>query len=170
MLKPDPITTNYIFILGGSAFSSSRGCRGRDLGGMVNLYNLLLYNAAATFAALLLLSCYYKLLFVSLLMLQDSREDASLRGLAYSLLPWYFYVAVHYTASPSILIQVHKCLECLGLSLAEYARYSHLLYFPLFVFPDRPLQSTLEPRSRRSPMPSMTSSSPLARSSLEVPR
>ena len=23
-----------------------------------------------------------------------------------------------------------KCLECLGLSLAEYARYSPLLYFP----------------------------------------
>ena len=36
MLKPDPTTTNYIFILVGSKFSSSRGCRGRELGGIVN--------------------------------------------------------------------------------------------------------------------------------------
>src|SRR3954462_13761374 len=36
MLKPDPTTTNYIFILVGSEFSSSRGCRGRELGGIVN--------------------------------------------------------------------------------------------------------------------------------------
>ena len=45
----------------------------------MNYYNLLLYNAATTSAAFLFLSCYYKLLHVSLLMLQDSREDASLR-------------------------------------------------------------------------------------------
>src|SRR4051812_41713492 len=55
MLKPDPTTTNYIFILVGFDISSSRGCRGRKLGGIVNCYyNLLLYNAAATSAALLL--------------------------------------------------------------------------------------------------------------------
>src|SRR3954468_1070074 len=54
MLKPDPTTTNYIFILVGFEFCSSRGCRGRELGGMVNIYNLLLYNVAATSAALLL--------------------------------------------------------------------------------------------------------------------
>src|ERR1044072_8118723 len=49
MLKPDPTTTNYIFILVGSDFSSSRECRGRELGGIVNYdYNLLLYNAATT--------------------------------------------------------------------------------------------------------------------------
>src|SRR3954470_7682094 len=41
---------------------------------------------------------------------------------------------------------------------------------PFIVLPDRPLQSTLEPRSKRSPMPSMTWSSPSTRSSLEVPR
>src|ERR1044072_4160186 len=63
------------------------------------------------------------------------------------------------------------CLECLGLSLAEYARYSPLLYFPLYVLPDRSLQSTLEPRSRRfQEEPTTTSSSPLTRSSLAVPR
>src|SRR3954468_9079239 len=37
-----------------SGFASSRGCRGRELGGMVNIYNLLLYNATTTSAALLL--------------------------------------------------------------------------------------------------------------------
>src|SRR3954470_8638548 len=63
------------------------------------------------------------------------------------------------------------CLECNGLSLTKYARYSHLLYFPLYVLPDRPLQSTLEPRSRCTPVePTTTSSSPLTRSSLVVPR
>src|SRR3954465_10213185 len=78
MLKPDPTTTNYIFILVGSEFSSSRGCRGRNLRGMVNYYNLLLYNAATT-SATLLLYALYKLLAISLLMLQDSSEYASLR-------------------------------------------------------------------------------------------
>ena len=78
MLKPDPTTTRYIFIFVGSGFSSSQGCRGRDLGGMVNLYNLLLYNAATTSAALLLYALY-ELLDVSLPMLQDSSEDANLR-------------------------------------------------------------------------------------------
>src|SRR4051812_20070598 len=58
------------------------------------------------------------------------------------------------------------CLECVGLSLAEYATYSPLLYFPLYVLPDRPLQSTLEPRSRSTPAePTTTSSTPLTRSS-----
>ena len=38
-------------------------------------------------------------------------------------------------------------LSSLGVSLAEYARYSPLLYFPFYVLPDRPLQLTLEPWS-----------------------
>ena len=71
MLKPEPTTTNYIIIVVGSGFSFSRGCRGRDLGGMVNLYNLLLYNAAATSAALLLSFLLNKLLVVPSLMLKD---------------------------------------------------------------------------------------------------
>src|SRR3954465_11478192 len=54
MLKPDPTITNYILYLLVPGFFSSRGCRGREHGGMVNIYNLLLYNAAATSAALLL--------------------------------------------------------------------------------------------------------------------
>ena len=80
MLKPDPTTTNYIFILVGFEFSSSRGCRGRKLGGIANCYYiLLLYNVASTSAALLLSFLLYKLLADSSPMLQDSSEDASLR-------------------------------------------------------------------------------------------
>src|ERR1041385_7241415 len=60
-----------------------------------------------------------------------------------------------------------------GRKTRGYARYSALLYFPFYVLPDRPLQSTLEPRSRSTPeAPTTTSSPPLTRtrSSLEVPR
>src|ERR1041384_7476915 len=47
---------------------------------------------------------------------------------------------------------------------------THACFISFIALPDRPLQSTLEPRSRRSPMPSTTWSSPSTRSSLEVPR
>src|SRR3954470_14480790 len=69
MLKPDPTTTNYILYLLAPSFGSSRGCRGRELGGMfINVYNLLLYNVAATSASLLPLLL---MLVVSSPMLQD---------------------------------------------------------------------------------------------------
>src|SRR3954463_7178625 len=58
MLKPDPTTTNYILYLLASSFASSRGCRGRELGGMINVYNLLLYIVGATSATLLPLLLY----------------------------------------------------------------------------------------------------------------
>src|SRR3954464_678263 len=58
-----------------------------------------------------------------------------------------------------------------GRKTRGYARYSPLLYFPLFVLPDRPLQSTLEPRSRSTlEATSTTSSSPLTRSRSVDPR
>ena len=80
MLKPDPTTTNYILYLLVPSFASSRGCRGRELGGMIiNVYNLLLYILAATSASLLFHLCCYKLLAVSYPMLQESLEDPSLR-------------------------------------------------------------------------------------------
>src|SRR3954462_6825914 len=48
---------------------------------------------------------------------------------------------------------------------------THLALFPPFVLPDRPLQSTMEPRSRSTPeAPTTTSSSPLTRSRSVVPR
>src|SRR3954469_17863106 len=58
MLKPDPTTTNYILYLLVPSFASSRGCRGRELGGMIIVYNLLLYIVAATSATLLPLLLY----------------------------------------------------------------------------------------------------------------
>src|SRR3954463_5999604 len=85
-------------------------------------------------------------------------------GLAYSPLPLYFYLAVHYTASPFHLIHAY-CLVA-GRKTRRYARYSHF-FISFTALPDRPLQSTVEPRSRRSPEEtSTTSSSPLTRSSL----
>src|SRR3954469_14230062 len=65
---------------------------------------------------------------------------------------------------------MHKCLVA-GRKTRGYTRYSPGLFFPFIVLPDRPFQSTLEPRSRRSPEePTTTSSSPLTRSTLAVPR
>src|SRR4051812_36498979 len=63
---------------------------------------------------------------------------------------------------------MHKCLVA-GRKTRGYTRYSPTLFSLFIVLPDRPLQSTLEPRSRRSPEePTTTSSSPLTRSSLVV--
>ena len=94
----------------------------------------------------LMLHCYfiyvnelYKLLAVLISCWKNRLKMLVFDRPSSSPLSWYFYNAVHYTASSSILIQVHKCLECLGLSLAEYARYSPLLLFPpLFYIPRMP--------------------------------
>src|SRR4051812_18685367 len=53
MLKPDPTTRNYTLYLLVPGFATSRGCRGRELGSMINVYNLLLYIVAATSTSLL---------------------------------------------------------------------------------------------------------------------
>src|SRR3954470_10294362 len=103
MLKPDPTTINYILYLLVLSFASSRGCRGRELGGMINVYNLLLYNVAATSATLLplllfILNCWLILSPCC----KTRREMLVFDRLSYSLLSWYFYLAVHYTASPFI--------------------------------------------------------------------
>src|ERR1041384_6785109 len=102
MLKPDPTTTNYILYLLAPSFSSSRGCRGRELEGMINIFNLLLYNAAATSAALLPLLLYMNCWLILPPCCKTRRKMLVFDRLSYSLLPWYFYLAVHYTASPSI--------------------------------------------------------------------
>src|SRR4051812_22954111 len=83
---------------------------------------------------------------------------------------------VFLSCSPVYSLFIHfdtssEMLSMPGLSLAEYARYSPLLYFPLFVLPNRPLQSTLEPRSRSTPAePTTMSSTTLTRSSFGGPR
>src|SRR4051812_11635690 len=61
-------------------------------------------------------------------------------------------------------------IQCIMLSSGRkthgYARYSPLLYSPLFVLPDRPLQSTLDPWSKSAPGATTTTlSSPQTRSS-----
>src|SRR4051812_14644372 len=57
-----------------------------------------------------------------------------------------------------------------GRKTRGYTRYYPALISPFIVLPDRPLQSTLESRSRRSHVASTTWSSPLTRSNLVVPR
>src|ERR1041384_8845550 len=102
-------------------------------------------------------------------MLQDivGRCQSSI-GLAYSPLPLYFYLAVHYTASPFPFDNAYSLVA--GCKTRGYIRYSPALLSLFIVLPDRPLQSTLEPRSRSTlEEPTTTSSSPLTRSSLEYP-
>src|SRR3954468_10405936 len=98
------------------------------------------------------LYCFIELLADSYPMLQDSSEDASLWiGLAYSLLSWYFLSCSPLYSLPFPFDTLHKSLVA-GRKTRGYTRYSPSFIF-FTVFPDRPLQSTLEPRSRRSPTP-----------------
>src|SRR3954467_15066092 len=83
-------------------------------------------------------------------------------------LTMYFYLAVHYTASPFPFDNAYSLVA--GRKTRGYIRYSPALLSLFIVLPDRPLQSTLEPRSRRSPVPSTTLRFPLTRSTLAVPR
>src|SRR3954468_3514909 len=64
---------------------------------------------------------------------------------------------------------MHKSLVA-GRKTRGYTRYSPALLSLFIVLPDRPLQSTLESMSGRSPVSSTTLSSPLTRSTLAVPR
>src|SRR4051812_43095298 len=114
---------------------------------MINIYNLLLYNVAATSAALLLY-CFILNRWMFLISCCKTRR----KMLVFDRLNLFPLTLVLLSCSPLYNLPFHfdtisYCLECLGLSLAEYARYSLLFYSPLFVLPDRPLQSTLEPWS-----------------------
>src|SRR3954463_13009401 len=64
--------------------------------------------------------------------------------------------------------RIAYCLVA-GRKTRGYARYSHLLYSPFIVLPNRPLQTKLESGSRRPPVASTTWTSPLTRSNLVVP-
>src|SRR3954465_1440203 len=79
MLKPDPTSTNYILYLLVPSFASSRGCQGRELGGMINMYTTYYYTMLQQLLLHCYLYCFIELLVVSSPMLQDSSEDASLR-------------------------------------------------------------------------------------------
>src|SRR4051812_9638835 len=103
MLKPDPTTTNYILYLLVPGFASSRGCLGRELGGMLNIYTTYYY----TMLQQLLLHCYLYCFILNFWLFlppccKTRRKMLVFNRISYSPLPWYFYLAVHYTDSPSI--------------------------------------------------------------------
>src|SRR4051812_45727120 len=77
MLKPDPTTTNYILYLLVSSFASSQGCRGRELGGMINMYTTYYYTMLQQLLLHFYLYYFIELLVDSSHMLQDSSEDSS---------------------------------------------------------------------------------------------
>src|SRR3954463_6538413 len=146
MLKMDLITTNYYYENVVSGLASSQGSRGGDLGGIVIYYNLLLFNAAATSAALILY-VLYKLLADLILCFKNR-----VKMLVFDRPSTFPLTLVLLSNSPLYSLFLHFDTSCillssLGLSLAEYARYSPLLYFPLFALPDRALQSMLDPWS-----------------------
>src|SRR3954465_12492647 len=72
-----------------------------------------------------------------------------------------FWISVF---QPTIYSLFFLLIQCIMLSSGRktrgYTRYSPLLYFPFFALPDRPLQSTLEPRSRSTPEADTTTSRP----------
>src|SRR3954464_12393045 len=124
MLKPDPTTTNYIFILVGFDFSSSRGCRGRELGGLFNCYYiLLLYNAAATSAALLFQFCY-----INCWLILTSCCKTRCKMLVFDKPSIFPLILVFLSCSPLYsppfhLIKIYKCLLD-GRKTRGYTRYS----------------------------------------------
>src|SRR3954471_22981891 len=71
MLKPDPTTTNYILYLLAPSFSSSRGCRGRELEGMINIYTTYYYTMLQQLLLHCYLYCFIELLTDFYPMLQD---------------------------------------------------------------------------------------------------
>src|SRR3954462_14425734 len=87
-----------------------------------------------------------------------------------SFLP-LLWISVFQSTIYNLFFPLIPCIKLSsGRKTCGYARYSPLIYFPLYVLPDRPLQSTLEPRSRSTPeATTTTSSTPLTRSSLEFP-
>src|SRR3954466_14757199 len=83
-----------------------------------------------------------------------------------SFLPLLWFSVFQSTTYNLFFLLITCIMLSSGRKTRGYARYSPLLYFPLFVLPDRPLQSTLEPRSRSIPeATTTTSSSPQTRSS-----
>ena len=53
----------------------------------------------------------------------------------FSLLTLAFCSSVHYIASPFHLIPLHKCLKCLGVSLASILDTHPLLFYLCFLYP-----------------------------------
>src|SRR3954463_6411064 len=123
---------------------------------MINMYTTYYY----TLLQQLLLHCYLYC-FIELLAILILCFKTRVKMLVFDRLSTFPLTLVLLSNSPLYNLFFHFDTSCillssLGLSLPEYARYSPLLYYSFFALPDRPLQSTLEPRSRRSPMSTTT--------------
>src|SRR4051812_35046570 len=99
----------------------------------------------------LLLHCYFNSVIINCWLILTSCYKTPRKMLVFDRPSIFPLTLVLLPCSPLYSLPSHfdtivYCLEFLGLSLAEYARYSPFLFFP-FVFPDRPLQATLEPWS-----------------------
>ena len=79
MLKPDPTTTNYILYLLVLGFSSSRGCRGRELGSMVNIIQLTIIHCCSNFCFIVTFTALLNCWLILTSCCKTSSEDASLR-------------------------------------------------------------------------------------------
>src|SRR4051812_38430550 len=124
----------------------------------------------------LLLHCYFHFFYINCWLILTSWCKTCRKMLVFDRPSIFLLILVFSILQSTIqpppfhLIQLHKCLVA-GPNTRGYTRYSPALFSPFIVLPDRQLQSTLEPRSRRSHQePTTTSSSPLTKSSLEVPR
>src|SRR4051812_30569827 len=65
MLKLDSTTTHYYYETVGSGFSSSRGCRGRELGGIVNCIQLTIIQLCSNFCCIVTLLLYMNFWLIS---------------------------------------------------------------------------------------------------------
>src|SRR4051812_12879912 len=119
-----------------------------------------------------LLHCYFHFFYINCWLILTSCCKTRRKMLVFDRPSIFPLTLVFLSCSPLYSLPLsfrymHKILVA-GRKTRGCIRYS--LFFSFTVFTDRPLQSTLEPRSRRSPVSSTTLSSPLTRSSLEVPR
>src|SRR4051812_40088554 len=87
----------------------------------------------------LLLHCYFQFCYINCWLILTSCCKTRRKMLVFDRLSLFPLTLVFLSCSPLYSLPFHfdtiaYCLACLGLSLAEYARYSHLLYFPLLLF------------------------------------
>src|SRR4051812_27010360 len=79
MLKPDPTTRNYILYLLVPSFASSRGCRGREPGSMVNIIQLIIIQCCSNFCFIVTFTALLNCWLILTSCCKTSSEDASLR-------------------------------------------------------------------------------------------
>src|SRR4051812_39128126 len=137
MLKPNPTTTNYIFIIVGSGFSSSRGSLWRELGGMVNYIQLTIIQCCSNFCCIVTLLLHMNCWLI-LLSCCKTRQ----KMLVFDRPSIFPLILVFLPCSPlySLPFPFDTIAYCLvaGRKTRGYTRYSPAL-FSFIVLPDRPL-------------------------------